>query len=262
MSANPVLAADLRSLFTHPPLLRSLLAIVAGPGLILLAWWPRTTLAAAVLAANPPQTFTAVALGLLAVAAYLNYRYGAEDWAPPRTTSLRELASLTPMATSAILAGRTGSGLLHVGMQALVAAPLLIACRSVSGVVASAAAMALAVIASWALACRAFGTAARALLPAGGLARVSIAVAFAAGVLVVTFLFLPAVNPVSAIFAIVAMAPGAPRLPAVGPASLLGLGLAAGCTVGSWAVLHRVGASASQRHSVPTRDGKPGASSR
>jgi hypothetical protein len=200
MRTNPVAAADLRASFGDPGALRSYALLLGALAAVLYAWWPRSDLAWHLRTATTPQTFTAVAVTLLLMMAWLNARAGAFDDREGETP-LADLVAHTPLTVAAVVAGRIVSGALVVLFQVLLGLPFLLAALGVSGVPAAALPGVLALVAAAALAWRAAGLALRLVLPSHGTVRDVLLFASSAAYLAATYVVAPAANPLAAIVA-------------------------------------------------------------
>jgi hypothetical protein len=200
MRANPVAAADLRASLGDPSALRAHAIFLGALAAVLYAWWPRSELAWHLRTATPPRTFTAVAVTLLLLMAWLNARAGAgEDRAGE--TPLADLVAHTPVTVAAVVTGRIAAGAVTVLFQILLGLPFLLAALGVSGVPAAALPGVLALVAAAALAWRAAGLALRLVLPSHGPMREVLLFASSAAYLAATYVVAPAANPLAAIVA-------------------------------------------------------------
>jgi hypothetical protein len=198
MRTNPVAAADLRASFGDPGARRAHALFLGALAAVLYAWWPRSNLAWHLRTATPPQTFTAVAVTLLLLMAWLNARAGAGDDRAGETP-LADLVAHTPVTVAAVVTGRIAAGALTVLFQVLLGLPFLLTALGVSGVPATTLPGILALVATAALAWRAAGLALRLVLPSHGAVRDVLLFASSAAYLAATYVVAPAANPLAAI---------------------------------------------------------------
>jgi hypothetical protein len=130
---NPFILESLESSFSNPPLLRSYAYYVAILSAITFFWWPRGPLADALRTGHAPQTFTVAAITFLLCLLFVSSRCGLEDFANPESTKVRDIVTLTPVRISSLVLGKLAAGVIHTLVLLLLAMPILIATRAVSG---------------------------------------------------------------------------------------------------------------------------------
>jgi hypothetical protein len=199
---NPFVKEGLQVYFSHATILRTYVVLLAVLGALLFFWWPRGPLAASLFPGAAPRTFTAVAMGWLAVLAWLSARYGAEDYSSGSFIPLREYVTLTPVAIGTVVAGKLAFATLHTLFLLALGAPFVLASLAVSAVPMPDAARAFLVVGAAAVACRMLGSFLLVALGERSLVRDLAMLAIACVAVPASLALFPAANPVSAILSL------------------------------------------------------------
>lgn len=244
IKGNPFVDEGIRAYFAQGSILRTYLLVPGALGLILLAVWPRGSFESALRATPLADTFTVVAAGFLGFLLYLSTRYGSEDFSPDSLVQLREYVTLTPVSLFSVVAGKAGFAVMHTLFLLTLGAPFLLASLAVAGVSLTQAFWALAVIGAAGLAARMYGLLVLTIVGERALTRDLILIPTIVLYLIVTLLFLPAVNPFSAVMSLSLRNTAGSLRQAVGSVSpssfcaLIDLGVALLLAGAVFAVLH------------------------
>jgi hypothetical protein len=217
-----------RAYFAQRTILRSYLLIPGALAVALMIAWPQDTVEGVLRGGPATDAFSVVSACFLVLVLYLGGRYGAEDYATDTLGNLREYVTLPAASPGSLVAGKAAFALLHTVFLVALGVPFLLAALGVSGAAPGSLARALAVVAATGLAVRMYGLF---LLCVFGLRRLIRGAALLIGTgtwLAVTWLLLPALNPIAALLA--APSPGGPRA-AVAACLVAALALALGSTV-------------------------------
>jgi hypothetical protein len=209
---------ELRSAFSHPPLLRGYAGSMIAMSIVLFIWWPRGPVIQYIRGGTVPSVFAAVAIGLYACMAFIGARMGAGDYPPAGAPGLREIAGLRQVSLPRLAIGRLGAAILHTLFLAALGLPFLIAAAGVSGAAPGAAAAALLGAGCSSLAFRALGLLLQALCERTAVRRVLLA-ALSLLVILLPLTLLPRVSAVSAMLTLglAADAGGGASMGAAGP---------------------------------------------
>ncbi len=199
---NPFVQEGFKVYFSHAMILRTYVVMLAILGAVLFFWWPRGPVAASFFPNTAPRTFTAVAMGWLAVLAWLSARYGAEDYSSGSFIQLREYVTLAPARVGTAVAGKTGFAVLHTIFLLALGLPFVLASLAVSAVPPVNAARALLVVGAAAAASRMLGTFLLVALGGRALLRDLLMIAAALAAIPASMAAFPAANPVSAILSL------------------------------------------------------------
>jgi hypothetical protein len=194
-----------KAYFAQRTILRSYLLIPGALAVALMIAWPQDTVQGVLRGGPATDAFSVVAACFLGFMLYLGGRYGAEDYATDTLGNLREYVALPAVSPGSLVAGKAAFALLHTAFLVALGVPFLLAALGVSGAMPGALSRTLAVIAAAGLAVRMYGLL---LLCIFGLRRLLRGAALLIGVgayLAVTWLVLPAMNPVAALI------PSSPR---------------------------------------------------
>lgn len=199
---NPFVKEGLKVYFSQTTILRSYvvqLAVLAG---VLFFWWPRGPVAGSLFPNAAPRTFTAVAMGWLAVLAWLSARYGAEDYSSGSFIPLMEYVTLTPVRIATVVAGKIAFAVLHTVFLLALGFPFVLASLGVSSIPPMIAARAFFVVGAAAAACRMAGSFLLVALGRRALMRDLVMLVAAVAAISASMAMFPAANPVSAILSL------------------------------------------------------------
>jgi hypothetical protein len=199
---NPFVKEGVQVYFSQATILRTYVVLLAVLGALLFFWWPRGPVAASLFPHAAPGTFTAVALGWLALLVWLSARYGAEDYSSGSFTRLNEYVRYTPVAIGTVVAGKLAFAALHTLFLLALGAPFVLASLAVSAVPTVNAARAFLVVGAAAAACRMLGSFLLVALGERSLVRDIAMLAAALAAISASLALFPAANPVSAILSL------------------------------------------------------------
>ncbi len=224
LAGVPFFLEGLRTYVSQRFILRTYIVVPCAVAIALLISWPQGALESVYRGAGVAETFSVVSITFLLLLLYFGGRFGAEDYSPETLANLREYAVLTPASVPSLVAGKTIFAIVHTLFLLALGSPFLLAASSVSGAPAGAFGRAFMVTAAATMASRMYGLL---LLGIFGQRRLLRSAAFYAGLaasLVVSWLFLPAINPVSVLLAISATSARSAALRVgLSPAALLAL---------------------------------------
>lgn len=202
LAGIPLVQEGARVYFSQRSILRTYLLIPAALTFAAIVSWPQGTLENALRAGSTTNPFSVVAVCFVLFLVYLAGRYGGEDYAPDSLGNLREYVTLTPTSVGTLVAGKAAFAVLHTAFLLALGAPFLLAALSVSGSPPGTLGAALGILAAAGLAARMYGLFLLSVLGPRGLLRGAAFLGGTAVYLVLTFLVLPVLNPVSALLAL------------------------------------------------------------
>ena len=198
-AANPFLDEGMRTYFSHGIILRSYLFLAGALALVLVLWWPRGTLEAALRSGSGADTFSAVSVAFLVLLMYLGARYGSEAWSPESAGKLGQYVALTPVSVVAVVAGRAGFAFLHTLFLLGLGVPFLLASLAVTGTGAPRVAEALLVTGAATLSVRMYALLLLTLMPGRQFLRDVALMSSVALTLALITALAPAASPLSAV---------------------------------------------------------------
>lgn len=125
MQINPIAHAAWCGLNAPGTAHRDYLALLAIQALVLLIWWPKSSLYYTLAAGSTPSTLFAVMLCLTLTLGYSTMRLGAEETLLPQQPSLLEWNAVRELSTTQIVLGLLQAHLLVVVFRLLLSAPLV-----------------------------------------------------------------------------------------------------------------------------------------
>jgi hypothetical protein len=202
LPANPFIRESLADSFSQPQILRTYLLYLVILSCLTFFWWPRGPISEFMRSGEVPQTVTATAIGLIVCLAYMNARFGSEDYAGPESTGVRDFVTLTPVAVSTLVLGRLAAAFLHVLLLLALSVPLFLASRGVCGATYAELGLVWLVAGSSALALRSLAFFLFAVFNDMRGIKNTILAGFGGLWIFATMLFIPAVSPLSAILSL------------------------------------------------------------
>jgi ABC-type transport system involved in cytochrome c biogenesis permease component len=199
---NPFIAEDLSASFTRTSALRSYPGFIAVMAVVILIWWPRGPFTTYLRAGTVPDSFTAAALGLLACAAYLSARFGAEDFAEESASRVQDFVTLTPVPVSSVVAGKMAASAVHTIFILVLGLPFLLLGSAVNGTSIPVIARAALVSGSSAFCFRAFAFLCFTLFGPYRLLKNSVIFLCGLAFLTASTAVIPALSPISAILSL------------------------------------------------------------
>ncbi|RMF91711.1 MAG: hypothetical protein D6736_04765, partial [Nitrospinota bacterium] len=127
---NPIVIEGCQTYFTRQAHLSRYLNYLIFLAALLFLTWPKSSF---LRVHTPPFTYSVILVAMLIVLAYLGFSLGAQELSEEEYHTFWDWVTLTPLRVRTIVVGNLLLMLLHNGFFLLIALPILLAARNVSG---------------------------------------------------------------------------------------------------------------------------------